>query len=144
MIEVNKKLEIARLFSVVNKTIHCNMRKSFEDVGITLPQSLVIRTLKQGGEMKITELSRRLNLSNSTVSGIVDRLEKREFVSRARSAEDRRIVYVKVTPKLEEIHKDIYKNAEHSFEDLLSAGTAEEIDKVIEGLSTLQKILNDR
>jgi DNA-binding MarR family transcriptional regulator len=140
---VNKKVEVARLFSKVNKIIKHNMRKSFEDVGITMPQGFVIGTLIQSGEMKISELSRKINLSNSTISGIIDRLEKRQLVVRTRSEEDRRIVYVKVTPKFGEIHKGFHEKLEGSFENLLSSGTTEEIDKIIEGLSILKKILND-
>ncbi|MDD4239289.1 MAG: MarR family transcriptional regulator [Desulfotomaculaceae bacterium] len=140
---VNKKVEIAKLFSEVNKIIKRSMRKSFDDVGITIPQSLVIGTLTQFGEMKISELSRKINLSNSTISGILDRLEKRQLVIRTRSEEDRRIVYVKVSPNFGEIHKEFHEKVEQSFEHLLSAGTPEEIGKIVEGLNTFKKILND-
>lgn len=140
---INKKIEIARLFSEVNRIIQRNMRKSFENQGLTLPQGMVVRTLKDFGEMKITELSRKLSLSNSTVSGIVDRLEKQELVVRTRSEVDRRIIHVKVTPRFEEIHQGLHQKAEQSFENLLGAGTSEEIEKIIEGLNALKKILND-
>jgi MarR family transcriptional regulator, organic hydroperoxide resistance regulator len=139
---VNKKAEVARLFSEVSKTLkHC-MRKTFEDIGITMPQGILIGTLIKCGEMKITELSNKINLSNSTISGIVDRLEKQQLVERTRSEEDKRIVYVKVTPKLEKLFKGVHKKADESFEDLLSAGTPEEIEKIIEGLDALKRILN--
>lgn len=139
---INKNAEVAKLFFEVAKIIKHSLRKSFEDVGITLPQSMVIGTLIKSGEMKITDLSRKINLSNSTISGIVDRLEKQHLVVRTRSEVDRRIVYVKVTPKFEEIHKGFHKKAAESFADLLGRGTPEEIDKVIEGLTTLKKILS--
>lgn len=141
---INKKIEIARLFSEVNKVIHRNMRKSFENQGLTLPQGMVVHTLIEFGEMKITELSKKLNLSNSTVSGIVDRLEKQELVVRTRSEVDRRIIFVKVTPKFKEIHEGFHRKAEQNFEDLLGNGTSEEIEKIIEGLNVLKEILNDR
>lgn len=141
---INRKVKVAKLFSGVNKTLKRSLRKSFEDVGITLPQGLVIGTLIEFGEMKISELSRKINLSNSTVSGIIDRLEKHQLAVRSRSEVDRRVVNVKVTPKFEEIHQGFIKKAEESFAELLSTGTDEEIEKVMEGLTTLKKILNDR
>jgi DNA-binding MarR family transcriptional regulator len=140
----NKKLEIARLFLEVNKILKHSMRRSFEDIGITLPQSLVIGALFKFGEMKISELSRRLNLSNSTISGIIDRLEKQQLVKRTRSEEDRRIVYVKVTPRFGEIHKSFHKELERKFEDLLSSGAPEDIEKIIAGLTILKSILKDK
>lgn len=140
----NKKAEVVKLFSDVNKILKCSMRKSFEEVSITIPQSLVIGTLIKFGEMKITDLSKKVNLSNSTISGIVDRLEKQQLVVRTRSEEDRRIVYVKVTPRFNEIFKGIYRKAEESFEELLGPGSPEEIEKILEGLNALKKILNDK
>lgn len=140
----NKKVEIARLFFEVNKIIKQSMRHSFEDIGITLPQGLVIGALFKFGEMKITELSRQLNLSNSTISGIIDRLEKQQLVKRSRSEEDRRIVYVNVTPRFSEIHKGFHKELEERFEDLLSSGAPEDIEKIITGLTILKKVLTDK
>ncbi len=43
------------------------------------------------------ELSERMFLHISTVSGIADRLEKREYLTRERSDEDRRVVHLAVT-----------------------------------------------
>jgi len=137
----NDKAEVARLFSEVTRIIKAGMRKSYEDVGITLPQSLVIGTLMNIGEMKITELSRELNLSNSTISGIVDRLEKQQLVVRKRSEKDRRMVYVQLTPKFKEVFQGIYKKAEEYFVDLLDSAGSEELVKVIEGLNVLKNTL---
>jgi DNA-binding MarR family transcriptional regulator len=140
----SKKAEVAKLFFEVSKILKRNMRKSFEELGITISQSLVIGTLIDCGEMKTTDLSREINLSNSTVSGIIDRLEKQQLVVRRRSEEDRRVVYVRVAPKFEGIHQGIHGKVKESFTDLLSTGTPEEIEKVIEGLNVLKKILNDK
>ena len=119
------------------------VRKNFEHEGITMPQSSVLGMLMKNGEMKITELSNKLTLSSSTVSGIVDRLEKQQLVERSRSEEDRRIVYVKASPKFIEMHKESSKKIERSFEELLDTGTTEEIDKIIDGLKTLKKIVSE-
>jgi DNA-binding MarR family transcriptional regulator len=143
MDEANKKAEIALLFFEVGKILKNCMRKNFEDAGITLPQSMVIGALYECGEMKITEISSKINLSNSTISGIVDRLEKQMLVVRTRSDVDRRVVHVKVTPKVEEFHKGIHNRLRESFENLLDEGTSEEIEEIIIGLKTLKKILNN-
>ena len=144
MDKVNKKAEVARLYFGVSRILKQSMRKNFEESGITLPQSIVIGTLIESGEMKITELSSKINLSNSTISGIIDRLEKQQLVVRTRSDEDRRAVYVSVTPKVKEYYKGIHEKVEKSFEDLLSEGTPEEVEIIVIGLNTLQKILSDR
>lgn len=94
--------------------------------------------------MKISELSSKLGLSNSTVSGIIDRLEKQEMVERARSKEDKRVVYVSLSPKSEEMRQDFHKRAEENIENILNKGTPEDLDKIIDGLNTLKTLLSDR
>lgn len=141
---IDKKAEVPELFFEVGKILKHYMRKNFEDIGITAPQGMVIGTLFKAGEMKITELSKKVNLSNSTISGIVDRLEKQDLVIRTRSEKDRRAVYVNITPKVKDMYKEIHKKTEKSFEDLLSGGSPEDITKIIDGLNTLKRILTER
>lgn len=140
------KAAVPRLFFKVHKLLEQCLRRSFEDckVKITIPQSLVISALMKHGKMKISELSERIYLSNSTVSGIVDRLEKQQLVIRERSNEDRRIVYVKLTPKFEHFLRDVNKKAEQIFSGLLDSASPEEIGRIIEGLETLEKIIASR
>ena len=142
MNESNSGTNVVRLFFVVSKNFKNFMRKIFEDSELTMPQTMVINTLFEEGEMKITDLSSKISLSNSTISGIIDRLERQQLVVRTRNEEDRRTVYVKVTPKFEEIHKGFQEKIEKRFNDLLREGTPEEINKIIEGLNTLQRLLN--
>jgi DNA-binding MarR family transcriptional regulator len=119
------------------------MRKNFADEEMTMPQGMVISILKRNGQMmKMTDLSRQLSLTNSTVSGIVDRLEKQKLVERVRSEEDRRIVYVKVSPKYDEMHQEVHKKLEKSFEELMDMGSPEEIQKITEGLSALKRMMD--
>ena len=137
----NKKIKIARLFFEMDKTLKRSMRKCFEDIGMTMPQSFVMGILVKSGEMKLTELSREMKLSNSTVSGIIDRLEKQQLVERTRSEKDKRIVHVKATHKFHELHDEFVDRAEKSFESLLDTATSEDMDIIINGLNVLGKIL---
>ncbi|GFZ30790.1 MarR family transcriptional regulator [Clostridium zeae] len=136
--------DITRLFFEVSKTIQQTMRKNFEKSEVTMPQGMVLHMLSEHGEMKISDLSDKVHLSKSTVSGIVDRLENHGLVERTRNSEDRRTVYVKVTKKFEEQHKGIHRKAEESFEDLLSSATPDDKEKIVQGLNTLKRVLIDR
>ena len=141
--ESNENTKLGRLFFDLFRQLKHYMRKNFEDQGITMPQGMVVGTLIRNGEMKTTELGSRLNMTNSTISGILDRLEKQGVVERRRSKEDRRIVYVKVTPNFGEMHKEMLKKIEKSFQELLDTATPEELAKITEGFDTLKKILTN-
>lgn len=67
--------------------------------GITRPQILVLEQIKDAPKT-IGDISRALDLSYSTVSGIVDRLERDGLVLRNRDDKDRRVVWVSCVDNL--------------------------------------------
>ncbi len=67
------------------------------DVGLTTPQIVVLRAVRDLGEVTTGKLSRHVSLSQGTVTTILDRLENRGLVERYRSASDRRVVHSRLT-----------------------------------------------
>jgi DNA-binding MarR family transcriptional regulator len=64
---------------------------------ITSPQLVCLLMLAEKGAMTATTLSRQVFLSPSTIVGIIDRLEEKGLVTRARATIDRRVVAVTIT-----------------------------------------------
>lgn len=64
---------------------------------LTGPQLVCVRHLLRHGAMPPGTLARRISLSPATVTGIIDRLEKRGLVTRARSTDDKRKVEIALT-----------------------------------------------
>ena len=79
------------------RAIDMRSRRLMQQAGLTGPQLLVLQALGQCEEMTAGELAREVNLSQGTVTSILDRLEKRVLIERIRSHMDRRKVYVKLT-----------------------------------------------
>ncbi len=140
---INESIEVARLFQEVIHLFKHNIKKSCGDTGISAPQGMIIGLLSKNKKMKITELSNHLSLSNSTVSGIIDRLEAQEMVIRERSKDDKRVVYVSISPNFEEMHKNFHKRFEKDIENIMNQGTKEELQKIFEGLDVLKKLLSN-
>jgi len=142
MEEKSKGIQVIKLLKQVKNVISKNLGSRFKELNLTGTQSMLIGILIHSKKMKISDLSCRLGLSNSTVSGIIDRLEKRGLVKRIRSQEDRRVVYVCVSDKfMEEAHQH-FMQIDREFEAMMSKATPEELDTIIKGLSTLKTILS--
>ncbi|ATW28240.1 MarR family winged helix-turn-helix transcriptional regulator [Candidatus Formimonas warabiya] len=139
-LEQSKK--IGKLFMEVTKLFRHNMSKSLGDIGMTGPQSRIIHTLCRFEKIKVSGLSRMVSLSNATVSGILDRLEKQGLVERTRSNEDKRVVYVSLTPRFKEIHEDFHRRSDEYFVNMINKGTPDDLNKIIEGLETLKGLLS--
>ncbi len=65
--------------------------------GITGPQLWALKTIAEHEALPLGELGRKMYLHPSTVTGVVDRLEAKGYVSRDRDTEDRRVVKVSLT-----------------------------------------------
>jgi DNA-binding MarR family transcriptional regulator len=77
-----------------------------EGIRITPSQTGVLFLLKQKDGRTMTELSQLLGADNSSMTGLIDRLEKSGFVRRLASPEDRRALRIHITPDgVEEIVK---------------------------------------
>lgn len=67
--------------------------------GLTTPQVLVLQSIRDLGEVTTGHLSGRVNLSQGTVTTILDRLEGRGLIERYRSRTDRRVVHARLTKR---------------------------------------------
>src|SRR5882672_5876399 len=74
---------------------------------LTGPQLTVVKLLEQIGDLSLSELSEKIRAQNSTVTGIIDRMEREGLVTRERSKEDRRVVHIRLTTKGAELARDI-------------------------------------
>ncbi len=86
---------LRRVFQVVNE----QSKKAEHETGLTGPQLWAIKTIAQHAPIMVSEIAHRMYLHPATVVGILDRLGKQKLVIRIRSAEDRRVVRVKLTTR---------------------------------------------
>jgi len=77
-----------------------------ENVRVTTAQAGILFLLKQKDGRTMSELSQLLSIDNSTITGLVDRLEKTGLVRRDASPHDRRASHVFINPQgIEEVDK---------------------------------------
>ena len=99
---------------------------------MTLPQFDVMAALyREQNGMTMTELSRRLMVSNGNVTGIVDRLVAEQYVLRQAPAEDRRSFNVRLTPNGAARFANVAAAHEEWVNALLSDFDAEEMEMLI-------------
>jgi len=101
----------------------------------------VLKTVFQNGGLPLGELSQKMYLHPSTITGVVDRLEKKGYVSRDRDQEDRRVVMVQLTPK----GKRLVKRAPNPVQGKMIHGLRqvrkEKLEFIHESVQTLVEIM---
>ena len=98
-------------------------RSHFGRLDLTFPQALVLTVLGEDGPVPISALA---GSANSTVSGIVDRLEKLGLARRQRSETDRRVIYVCATEKYNALRAKAATDVSGYFSSLLSGMSQED------------------
>jgi DNA-binding MarR family transcriptional regulator len=79
------------------RAVDLHSRQLMEGHGLTGPQLVALQALSRGGTLSARDLARTVHVSQATVTGILDRLERRALITRARSESDRRALDVMLT-----------------------------------------------
>lgn len=82
-------------------------RELFRRFGLTEQQWRVLRVLWSSRKVTSAEISERTLLLQPSLVGILDRLEKKQLISRSRSAIDRRVVYIAASRKGRELQEQV-------------------------------------
>jgi len=85
----------------------------------------------------LNELAERMSVSSASLSRTITVLEEREWVTRKRSAEDRRVVQIGITPQGHEVLMDIENRTEDFLTETLSQLSQEDLAKLMDGLDIM-------
>ena len=79
------------------RSIDMNSKKLVKRVGLTGPQLMILREIAVRNDITPGEIATAVSLSQATVTGILERMEKRELLTRKRSENDKRRSLVRLT-----------------------------------------------
>lgn len=132
--------EIYHLFYMkMNKVRSSEKFKKLENVTDLEMGVLHILTYKPDSIMR--EIRDYLNVSRSTLTGVIDRLEKRKFVNRVISERDRRSFSLEITEKGKIAQSEHEEMEKIIYEDILDS--LQEEEDVIEFLRLSKKIIKN-
>ena len=128
---------LRRIFQVIQEY----SKKVEHATGLTSPQLWAIKVLAEAAPMIVSELARKMYLHPATIVGVLTRLEAHGLIKKTRSKEDRRVVWVELTPK----GKDLVASAPEVAQGLLVVGLEKTplsgLKEVNKGLKRLVSIL---
>ncbi|MFZ6657275.1 MarR family winged helix-turn-helix transcriptional regulator [Undibacterium sp. TJN19] len=116
-----------------------NVRK----LGFTHSQFDIIATLGNTPGMTCKELGEKTLITKGTLTGVLDRLEQKGLVQRDRGNDDRRQLYVKLTPVGEATFDDIFPKVVHAGKQRFKTYTDDDYLALESALMKLKQHLND-
>lgn len=132
--------------AVINllKTVdHINRISSetMEPFGITSHQYNILRILRGGDSegLPTLEIGKRMLVRSPGVTRLIDRLEKKELVTRKRSEEDRRVVHCQITDKGQNLLEDMDEPIEEMNQSIVENLNLDQLGKLIVLLQKLRE-----
>jgi len=95
--DLDRVERIVRAYETLMRRVASTHAPEFLAVGVTMSQAKVLYLVQAEPGLRMSELSARLGVSLSTVSGVVDRLVDQGFLSRTDDPADRRQVVLGIS-----------------------------------------------
>ncbi|MEM8892077.1 MAG: MarR family transcriptional regulator [Bacteroidota bacterium] len=94
----------------------------------------IIRFLEEHEQKKMKEVGDYFKIKLSTLTSTIDKLEKNRLVKRKSSKEDRRVIYIKPTPKGQALLNDLVNSTHDVAEQVIRGIKGPEYDAAIKVL----------
>jgi len=92
------------------------------------------------GPKKMHELADAFNMTRANTTILVDNMEKKGYLERERSNEDRRVVYVHITKKGKKLCESIVNNFSNMVADFLARVPKDDIEVIEDAFGRLTKL----
>ena len=120
-------------------------RRLRQDLNSTLPRFDVMSALERAPDgLKMSEISKRLRVSNGNITGIVDKLTEEGLTLRVAVPGDRRAHLVRLTPKGRTHFAEHASTHEAWIDEILGGLDADDIEGMIKRLDHLSSKLEER
>ena len=129
-------MEFSELFTQLLIDLQSVYRKNNKDLPMSLSQVVLLSSISADG-IKMSDLAARVGVDNSTLTRLIDILEKKDLVQKKRNANDRRSRLIYLSKLGEENIKFIELNTDRFVEDILK--NTSNVDRTIfkDGLNSL-------
>ncbi len=103
----------------------------------------ILETLQQEGSQPVNTIGRKVMLTSGSITAALDRLEKRGWLERKPSPEDRRVVEVHLTAKGRNVAVKAVKRHEEALAELMREITPTELNRYSDLLAQLVSRASD-
>ena len=132
--------DFARLLHMTAHDWRTALDRRLRPLGLSRATWMVLAFVRKLDGPNQTELADQLGLEGPSVVRLIDRLEREQLVER-RSAQDRRVKTLHLTPKGEELSAEIWRVAGRLRSELLRDIPLDEVERSMNLLSQLHRRL---
>ncbi|WP_339175370.1 MarR family transcriptional regulator [Solibacillus sp. FSL R5-0691] len=141
--EVKQSLKLFIVLSRAHKAISEATNQFIQANGLNPTEFAVLELLYHKGRQPLQQIGNKILLASGSITYVVDKLEKRNFLVRVSCPTDRRVTYAEITDLGSEFMDKLFPEHEQNIHELLGVLTAEEKQTAIELLKKLGLSIKD-
>lgn len=129
-----------KLFVVLSRALQSVKKRIEEDIktlGLNPTEFAVLELIYNKGEQPIQKIGEKVLIASSSITYVVDKLEKKDLLKRVPCPTDRRIIYASITEKGKELMDEVFPQHKKAINEILSGVNLEEKELLIEKLKKL-------
>lgn len=126
------------------RSINLESKRIQKAHGISIPQLLCLNFLNHQTDFKAShkEIKNFLQLNASTLTGIVNRLEKKGYVARLPKKDDKRVEYIIITGRGSELLENIPEPLHEKLSERLQKLSSRELQQLIHSFDMIINLLD--
>jgi DNA-binding MarR family transcriptional regulator len=111
-----------------------------EHLGLNQTDHKCLSLLQKHGPLTAGELAERLHVTTGAVTGVIDRLEKADYVRRIKDPTDRRRLIIEPIPKKGKEISKIFRSLDEATTRALNKYTEKELEVILDCVSQMKEM----
>jgi len=136
--------EILKLHTKLTMTFLTYQPEPWLKLNLTIDQLKIMIILRKKQQVSFKELAEMLNINQSNITGIADRLEKQNLVQRIQNPNDRRMQFMVLTENGIETLKNLRDSILYVEKGILETMTLEGLSALSQGMNALYDACVDK
>lgn len=136
-VEKDFSLKLFVVLSRAAQTINKRVEEDIRSFGLNPTEFAVLELLYSKGEQPIQKIGDKVLIASSSITYVVDKLEKKQLLVRKPCAKDRRITYAVITTEGKELMDEIFPKHRDAIHEICSGLTMDEKAYLIDQLKKL-------
>lgn len=135
MTDVNLKLVIAT--ARCYNTVFSRIEKNVQEYGLNISEFGVLEMLLHKGEQPVQKIAEKILVTSGTITYVLDKLQKKELIYRRKCDKDKRIFYISLTQKGDELIRDAFEKHKKFLDELFHGLEDDMKNNIVTSMFTL-------
>lgn len=141
--DIKQSLKLFIVLSRAHKAISEQTNQFFQENGVNPTEFAVLELLYHKGRQPLQKIGGKILLASGSITYVIDKLEKRGFITRVNCPTDRRITYAEITEEGEAFMAEIFPAHEKRIHELTAALSPDEKEQAIELMKKIGLSIKD-